>query len=322
MEKRRIQTTGGASFTITLPKKWINRFRLKKNDIAEVTENQYGTLIIRPTNGNRKIISTIQIDYLPPTHIIREVTSAYLAGVEEIHIQARSITYEQRSLVRSISYKLIGFEQFTSTSSLIVLKNVSNSTITPAEYIDKMFSIIASMYEDLIKAIKEHDISLAHDIIDRDIEVDRIHLMIIRTFINLLYTIIPHQNTELSLFDIHYYEHIGIRLERIADHIVKAANTLLHHSKPAFNKFEWHTLRELYDHIQSCKEIVLHSDKRNAHKLLDELETTERKTGNKHFSKTQRHEIIISNSMERITGYIMNITEETLNYLAVKHIYN
>ncbi|MCK4238433.1 MAG: AbrB/MazE/SpoVT family DNA-binding domain-containing protein, partial [Candidatus Lokiarchaeota archaeon] len=43
MEIRKVQITGGSSFTITLPKEWITQMKINKNDTLGLTPQSDGT---------------------------------------------------------------------------------------------------------------------------------------------------------------------------------------------------------------------------------------------------------------------------------------
>ena len=143
METRSIQKTGGASFIVTLPKDWVIRQGLGSKGIVEFYETSAGQLIIRSQHKTKAYSASLTIDYLSENHIIRELIGFYVSGVHEIVVLARSITYEQRMLVRSTCYKLIGFELFEETSERMLLKNVASSTITATEYTVKMIDMVA-----------------------------------------------------------------------------------------------------------------------------------------------------------------------------------
>jgi len=46
MEIRKVQFTGGSSYVITLPKEWIEREKIKKNDPIGVEIQPDGTLLV------------------------------------------------------------------------------------------------------------------------------------------------------------------------------------------------------------------------------------------------------------------------------------
>ena len=322
MEMRGLQKTGGSSYLVTLPKQWVLGHSLANKGIVEIYSHPSGQLILRPHLTQQSQSAVLTIDYLSDARIEREMIGLYVAGVESILVEARSITYEQRALIRSVSYKLIGFELFDETSQRMTLKNVSNSTVAPAEYVNRILGIVRAMYEDIQLVMRTGDKRLARDIIERDVEVDRIHLVILRQFNQMLQKLVGFGQNELSLFDLHYYEIVSLRLERIADHIVRIAQTislLREKEKVVLNKFEHANVVQLVEYLNILEKTISSLDKQQAHKLIDMYDSRKK---NDFLSQRIIHRsslnILIEDSIERIRGYISNIAEETINYSHLK----
>ncbi len=322
MDKRNIQKTGGSSYIVTLPKDWVLHQGLDTKGIVELSRVSSDVLIIRPSKAITVRSAALSIDYLSDSHILRELIGLYVSGADEIAVLARSITYEQRTLVRSVCYKLIGFELFEETSSRILLKNVASPTITAAQYTIKMLDMVSSMFHDIVRSVETSDRKLARDIIERDVEVDRIELMILRQFNGMLHTIAPEKSTDLPLVDLHYYELVAVRLERIADHIVRVANTIIllkQKENVTLNKFEYANMKRLFEYFDLLKKTVTQMDKRFAHKIIDMYDMLQKNAFINHkIHDTSSINILIEDSLERMRGYIANIAEETINYLDVK----
>jgi phosphate uptake regulator len=324
MEIRNIQKTGGSSYTITLPKEWVKNLKLTEKDQLEFFLQMKNQLCIRPHTKNILPTATIFVDHLSNEEVVREIISFYLSGVSEIVIHVNKVTYQLRQLVREISYKLIGFELFEETSDKLVIKNISNNTIPVLDYLTKMTKIIESMYEDMEIMLTTQDKRIAKDIIERDVEVDRIQLIIIREFNALLYTLLPNETSDLSLSERHYYKQVAIRLERIADHIVRVAGMFLQiDDKEKINliKPEKDRISMTYKYLLQCNKMIKTSDKRMAHDILKSYDSFNKNylIYNKLSDKTSLN-IILEDCISRIRNYIANIAEETLNYYAVKNV--
>jgi len=324
METRSIQKTGGSSFSLTLPKSWVVKNGLEDTGIVEIYDNNTNQLIIQPQKLNNVYSANLVIDHLPDSHIIRELIGIYISGADEIAITAKTISYKQRSLIRSISHKLIGFELVEESSERIFIKNVANSTIDITEYLKQMIGIIQSMFSDIIKTINTSDCNLALDIIERDIEVDRIHLAILRQF-NIVLTNAGSNNLiNLTTADLHFYELAGIRLERIADHIVRIAlmiSVLKNKDKIVLNKNEYSDLIQIQEYINNFPDIILNLDKQLSHKFLDKYESKIKNEFIKQSTiKKSSTNILIQDSIERISSYIANIAEETINHINTKNL--
>jgi phosphate uptake regulator len=317
MEKRKIQSTGKSSFSVTLPKQWITNTRLGKDAIVELYELPRNSLLIRPAKTQHISPSRINIMYIKDSHLVRELIGMYVSGAEEIELYAKHISLEQRSLIRTTSYKLFGFELFEETSQRILLKNVATSIVSVDEYCKKMLDMIISMFHDLLIVLQTNDRKLAKDIVLRDIEIDRIHLIILRQFNTALISMIP-ASPGVSSSNLHFYEHVAIRLERLADHIVRIAKMFgfLHSGKSIhLNKFEFSRVKKLDAYFSLLKTTLFPVQKTQAHALLDLFETQPK---NEHLDPKiitkSSVNIVIEDSTERIRSYIANIAEETINY--------
>ena len=54
MEIRRVQVTGGSSYIITLPKGWVKKSNIQKNDSIGLISQPDGTLLITPKMIEKK----------------------------------------------------------------------------------------------------------------------------------------------------------------------------------------------------------------------------------------------------------------------------
>ena len=324
MEIRNLQKTGGSSYNITLPKQWIKSLKLTEKDQLEIFHQNKHQLGIRPHKTSQLTSATLFINNLSNDQISREIIAYYLSGISEINIQTNTMSYELRSLIRNISSKLVGFEIFDSTGNNIILKNVSTNTVPVSDYAIKMTNIISSMYEDMQTALLTNNKVLARDIVDRDVEVDRIELVMIRQLNILLYSLFPNGISDIYLLERHYYEHVAIRLERIADHIVRISNTFLQLKEKDFlmlAKPDKDRISKIYKYLLSCNEMIKNLDKKKAHELLDYFESINKNDFiNKTIVNKSSINILIEDSIERIRSYIANIAEETINYNAIKQI--
>ncbi|MCS7093031.1 MAG: AbrB/MazE/SpoVT family DNA-binding domain-containing protein [Patescibacteria group bacterium] len=320
MEIRNLQKTGGRSYSITLPKNWIKRNFLKAKDKVKVLDIQ-NFLVIAPLklNRNEKFIS-VDIKNLNQNQIFREIIGYYLSGADSIIIKTDKISYQQRSAVREISFQLIGCECLESLSDKIFLKIV-NTDISHHlfEYLKKMSSIIYSMFQDTVRAVEKYNIELSRDIIERDVEIDRLHIAITR-FHNLrLINLFEEKNQTLTAIDSHYLSIIGLRLERIADHIVKINRVLIQESQKNFSLSyrQRHLIKYTLKNLSSLSEIIFKKDKVSAHSFLDYFD--QKKEGFFHNLPHKNYlALIIEESLFRINSYIANIAEEAINYLNIK----
>lgn len=325
MEIRNIQKTGGASFVLTLPKEWIKKQNLKDKDKLNIFIQKSGYLIVQPyTTHKLRPIATVHIDTLSKEQIQRELIGYYVSGVEEIIILSKKITHLQRTWIREIIQGLIGFDFLEGTSERIVLKNILDAKeFSIVHNVNRILMIIQSMFADLVVAYETKDLDLAKDIIERDNEVDRLHTAILRQFNYFLQHMGQEEVLGLSLPDVHYYERAAIRLERLADHIVKLCEIFTlgkSHFTKDYNRYLHKKVKNTKKMIEECISMVQNLDKKNAHGLLDKyIHATNKLSLSPNWQKRSPTEDLIENSLQRISSYVMNIAEETINYSNTKN---
>ena len=322
-EVRKIQHTGGSSYTVTLPKNWIIANKLEVNRQVEMEVFATKTLIINPIGSKKDKTGHLTITRFQEERLTREIISLYISGVDEILISSQAITSEQRLAIRRITHKLIGFELFFENSSQILLKSVVITSIPISEYITKMVEMVVSMYFDVLMVVQKHDKILSKDIEMRDIEIDRIHLLIIREFKKSLSKALSDVLIDPSLIDLNYFEHVAIRLERIADHIVSIAlemNKEPQKQEKLFNKFEFASMKKTAQFLDELKKIIFAKNIQNTHRLMDDVKLVKNANDRLQNETKTRKQISIAKSNQRICSYIENILEETLNYIYMKRL--
>lgn len=329
MELRKLQRTGGSSITITLPKKWIENNNLQDKDLIRITETSSQTLKLTPANSKKQLQrSVLNMDDLTEKMFSRELIAHFLSGVDEIAIRSQRITPEVRNKVREISNFLTGFEIIDETSDEIVLRNIFDLSKFPiTKNIEKMILATVSMFQDALKALMENDKLLAQDVIIRDFEVDKLHLIITRQRHSFTQDKITQEEIGLQLEDLLYYEEIAAQLERIADHAVKIAQTVSQTDKK-FDKIlrvsvSYKTVEnKLSDLFEDLFDMVKNHDRKLAHKILDI--TSEFKTLSLTDIDAELDEMFILNliegSFDRVRGYTNNIAEITIDRSVEKDI--
>lgn len=228
MEIRRVQVTGGASFVVTLPKGWAEEQKIKKNDALGLIIQTDGTLLVTkkitddPPQRIKIIDSSTVTD---PAFLFRMLIGAYITGFTVIRITAKErIPPFVRTIVRDFTQMTIGQEVVEETATVIAIKDLLNPAEMPFDNtIKRMFVIVNAMHEDAITALENRNRVLAQDVINRDMDADRLNWLIARQTNMIL------QNASLSRkmgispnVAVHYFMLSRI-VERVGDHAVRIA---------------------------------------------------------------------------------------------------
>lgn len=236
-ETRKLQFTGGSTFIISLPKKWIEGNQLNKGSIIRLREEEDGLLSILPTeralpeNHNEAIIKVSTKD--TPEQAIRKTISAYLIGYNLIHIRAenaKQLSSNQRQVIKNFSRNmLVGTEIVKDTAQELVLQVLlSYPDLSIQSVLRRMSIITVSMHRDAIESLKSLDYQQAKEVINTDTEVDRFNLYIIRQIKTAIQNprIIKGIGLENAL-DCLGYRLVTRSVERTADHASNIAENVL-----------------------------------------------------------------------------------------------
>ncbi|PSQ45435.1 histidine kinase [Halobacteriales archaeon SW_6_65_15] len=223
METRKVQVTGGSTFTVSIPKDWATENDVEAGDRLAFYP-QEDSLVVSPGDTDEKSEGTIDITDLHGESLTRTVMTMYVSGFDVMVLESNRIDAEQRQAIRSATQSLVGLEVIEETGDHVVIQDLLDSSeLSVHNAVTRMRLIALSMLEDAVTAICENDDSLAEDVIERDDDVDRLWFMVSRIFRATLRT--PKAAEELGIpreicFD---YHSSARQLERIADHAAKMA---------------------------------------------------------------------------------------------------
>lgn len=209
---RKIQLTGGSTYVVSLPPKWVKRNSLSKGSEVEIDEIN-GDIIITGDRFAQKaeIVRTVNISTgVDHSVLLRVLTSIYIARFDTLVINGRDyISPETRDQIKKFSKIVMGVEIFEESARSMTLQNVLDSESFPvANAIRRMSLNVGTMLEDTIGAISKNDSNLMESVINRDDEVDRFQWYIYRE------SRARGSETEKNI----YFLILSRILERTADH--------------------------------------------------------------------------------------------------------
>lgn len=235
-ETRKVQFTGGSTYIISLPKRWIADNQVKKGSFIKLRTDEGGLLtIVPPSTKVQKRSDEAAIMVFPNDDtdmIVRKIISAYLVGYNWIQVKAdkQQLSARQRHDIKTfVRHMLVGTEIVTDTSSQLTLQVLlSYPELTIQSALRRMSIITASMHKDAILGLSASDNLLAKDVISTDNEVDRFNLYVTRLLRAAVQN--PRMTKEIGL--VNNKDCLGYRLviksvERTADHAVNIAENAL-----------------------------------------------------------------------------------------------
>ena len=232
IETRKVQKTGGSSYIISLPKVWIDKHGVKKNDTLGILSQPDGNLLITPKIDNETAIKTKEIivdDFRDENFLFRVLIGAYIMGFSRIVIKSsRKFKPLIRDTINNFTQIAIGPEIVEESNNFLVIKDLLNPKEMPFEKtIKRMYILVQGMHEDSINAFETRNKDLAEEVIKRDNDVDRLHWLIGRQSHIVLKDIILCQKMGITLEQASHYQQISRFLERIGDHASKIAKNVL-----------------------------------------------------------------------------------------------
>lgn len=240
-ETRKLQFTGGSTYIISLPKRWIDQNQLRKGSLIKLREEEGGLLSILPSDvelQHKRDEAWIKVNPNDsPELVTRKTVSTYLVGYSIIHIksegQEQLSTTQRRELKTFSRNMLVGTEIVTDTPQELTLQVLlSYPELSVQSAMRRMSIITVSMQRDAITALKELGIQRAKEVLITDNEVDRFNLYVVRQLKNAIQN--PRIIKEIGLKNARYclgYRLVTKSVERTADHAARIAGNVLHLKK-------------------------------------------------------------------------------------------
>jgi phosphate uptake regulator len=340
MEIRRVQMTGGSSFVVTLPKDWVQEMKIKKNDPVGVIAQPDGTLLVTKKTTDEplqrlKEINTLHIT--DPAFLFRILIGTYITGFNVIRITSKQrFPPFVRTVVRDFTQMTIGQEVVEETDTQISIKDLLNPAEMPFDNtIKRMFVIVKNMHEDAIVALETRNRNLATDVINRDMDSDRLNWLIARQTNMILQNPSLSRKMKVSIGMAMYYTLISRIIERIGDHAVRIAENAQPIIDMDLDKKITTSIRkasnlsmEIFD-----RSIIsfFNSDLKEAHKNIESISSLENICGdisNMALKQETMAAISISyiaESIRRSGEYAGDISENAINYIveditSMKHL--
>jgi len=231
LEFRKIQVTGGNTYVVSLPKKWINEINIKPNQQVAIIPQPDKTLLIVPY-GERKAREDIEItidstNIAKTEDLITEFMGYYIMGYDIIKVRIEENS-DRQALKNFIHDRLIGTEIINETPQQIITRClVSVTSVSLDQIISRMHILTLILIEGFIELLEKNDFTKAKDLISTDEEIDRFYLYLVRQIKLLLSNRLFLEEVGLeSLHDAFAYRETAKCLERSADHAVKILSIL------------------------------------------------------------------------------------------------
>jgi phosphate uptake regulator len=223
METRKVQVTGGSTYTVSLPKDWATEHDVSGGSIVEFHPEDDALLLV-PKREEDRVEGSLDITGLEGDQLMRAVVTMYVSGFDIITLETARVSAAQRRTIREAAQGLVGLEVIGETAERVRLQDLLDSSeLSMHNAITRMRLVSTSMLGDAVTALLEDDDDLATDVVERDDDVDRLWSMVSRVFRSVLRDPGAAANIGLDRETCFDYHSSARQLERVADHAAKIA---------------------------------------------------------------------------------------------------
>jgi len=331
-ETRKLQYTGGSSYIVSLPKKWIQDLGLKQGDHVVILRQGNSMLQIAPASkrvAKEQREATIEVSKENnPYFIARKLIALYFLGFNVITIVPKEdrLLVEQREVIKSIVRRvLMGTEIIADSATGITLQVLINLLDLSVDAAFKRMLLIAkSMYRDTLLSLQENNVELAGEVVKSDDEVDRFSFYIVRQLKIAIKN--EHLLKEIGLEEPRNclgYRLIAKSVERVADHAVVISKDIIENPHPLKKDIVEKIASMSYFALQVLDDACLSMFKRDYEaadkaiekaRKIDEMEKAILRAVSKPRDVNELYRIkLITENIRRVAEYASDIAEIVLN---------
>lgn len=171
--RRRVIQIADSTQLISLPRKWAQRYGIKKGDELDI-EEKGNKVVVSTGKGTELKKAEISLEGLDRTSILYYIQSGYRIGYDELHITFNQpLTQHYRlksktkiiSVIHNESNRLIGYEVIQQKDNFCVVKDISESSIREFDTVLKrIFLLLNDTADDMVRACKTNDTVLLETI--------------------------------------------------------------------------------------------------------------------------------------------------------------
>tara|TARA_B100000287_G_scaffold192125_1_gene181298 strand:+ start:221 stop:1267 length:1047 start_codon:yes stop_codon:yes gene_type:complete len=222
-EIRRLQLTGGSTFIVSLPKRWVVEHGLVAKDHVRVEWRPSGNLRIIPEASSitRRREVEIDLDSLPSNLAIDHLIAAYLSGAVMIRVRRTGgFSSSDRKLLRRFIAIGRGIEIVNETDKMIEIESlVDLGTLSIYSSLNRMYLLVRTVLKDVMFFFETGDDSNLDDIEERENEVDALRLLIERHIGGVLESASLEDSAGLTRWEAAELGNLVRTMERMGDHV-------------------------------------------------------------------------------------------------------
>ena len=327
-EVRKLQSTGGSTFTVSLPKPWVVAQGLNARDSLRVDWRPSGALRVTPLDAQTRVSQRAYFSTkkLPDNSLHDHLMGAYISGSDEIHIEhqpseQKAVSVQVRRFLRSTR----GFEIVEEQPARTEIRCLMNAGDMPLHAsLNRMYLQVTSLARDILSVFDGEDREYITDAEERENEVDALLYLIERQVRILLDSHLVATQLNLTRTQALEYANLARSLERMMDHAFSIATLVLEHPKLTKNMIEMTPLEQLPEWQSSLKELMInirtrdstrieaarHDLKKCQHRLINHEQNLLK---NYRSNEWMAFDLRLSESVRRLCAYARDFGEILLN---------
>ena len=327
IDVRKVQLTGGSTYTLSLPKPWADEMSLSPRDSIRVDWRPSGALRLTPIDlldyQERRV--AIDAGGLPKDSLHDHLMGAYLSGVDKIRIRfAPERAREFRKQIRRFLRNTRGFEIMEETDSSVELICLISAAEMPlSASINRMYLQLTSLVRDIISVLEGDDIELLSDAEERESEVDALLYLVERQVCVALDSHLVATSLKLGRNQAVEHSNLARSLERMMDHALQMAeltkdsdNPKVTDNQPLISQISvWQrAIKQLMINIRTRDSTEIEEARGNLKQAQIEIMNFEGQlVEGRKLSKNDLFQFRMSESIRRLCAYARDFGEILLN---------
>ncbi len=185
METRKLQKIKGGSFTLSLPKQWVQSRKLKSGEQIAVEEEEDGSLRIFPMGieFEKPLEVTLRLEDYPSLKALEYcVATYYIQGSNRINIISQKImSAEQKKRLKQLRTELPGVEVAEEEANRLSFQvMIDPATFSLESLLERASAFSLTLQEDAVKSLINWNTPLAKEVQERGGEAQRHYRVMIR----------------------------------------------------------------------------------------------------------------------------------------------
>ena len=324
---RKLQATGGSTFTLSLPKPWVLHNQLEPRSSLKVDWRPSGALRITPLEQNQRVERHVRItlEDIPENSLHDHLMGAYISGADVIVIYHPTDQSSPAKIVRRFLRSTRGFEIVEQNQTSTELRCLLNPGDMPLHAsLKRMYLLVSSLVRDLQEVFSGGDIDFISDHEERESEVDGLLYLVERQIRIVFESYQAASRLSVSRGQALEFANLARCLERMMDHVNNLTIFIIEHNEhiprlnltPPIQKLPlWQeSLKELMINIRTQDSRRIETARRQLKTLQTELKVYEHSIfEDEKKNRQMASSLSISESVRRLCAYSRDFGEVLLN---------